>query len=212
MISKEIEDKYRKILKNRVFNQFDSIIEFSEASGISGSHISKFLSGKSGFSITTMDRAFATVGLKLKLVPRKKAKADTPETWSDEIEFRPQRKLIQQQRLIRNSKYASWVKKAYQYKCQICGTSLTGPLGKYAEAAHIRPLGGIHKGPDSRANILCLCPNHHTLLDGFAFWIDEDFRLVGLKGKLRVNDQHKISNKHLKYHRDLCISIRNRDS
>jgi hypothetical protein len=33
------------------------------------------------------------------------------------------------------------------------------------EAAHIRPLGAPHNGPDTLDNTLCLCPNHHVLFD-----------------------------------------------
>ncbi|MCX5892441.1 MAG: HNH endonuclease, partial [Deltaproteobacteria bacterium] len=30
---------------------------------------------------------------------------------------------------------------------------------------HIKPLGSPHDGPDVRENILCVCPNHHVMLD-----------------------------------------------
>ena len=33
------------------------------------------------------------------------------------------------------------------------------------EAAHIRPLGAPHNGPDTLDNTLCLCPNHHVPFD-----------------------------------------------
>jgi hypothetical protein len=33
------------------------------------------------------------------------------------------------------------------------------------EAAHIRPLGAPHNGPDTWDNTLCLCPNHHVPFD-----------------------------------------------
>ena len=47
----------------------------------------------------------------------------------------------------------------------MCGTRIESPSGPYAEAAHIKPLGRLEDGPDVAANILCLCPNHHKLLD-----------------------------------------------
>jgi hypothetical protein len=64
----------------------------------------------------------------------------------------------------------------------MCGTRLEGLAGPYAEAAHIRPLGAPHHGPDTPENILCLCPNHHVLLDHGGVGIGEDLSLVGEEG------------------------------
>ena len=35
----------------------------------------------------------------------------------------------------------------------------------YSEAAHIKPLGQPHDGPDKASNMLVLCPNHHLQFD-----------------------------------------------
>ena len=75
-------------------------------------------------------------------------------------------------------------------------------MGLYAEAAHIRPLGKPHNGPDTTDNILCLCPNHHWLFDYGAFGISDDFKLIGIKGELRTSTKHAIDNKQLSYHRN----------
>ena len=37
---------------------------------------------------------------------------------------------------------------------QMCGIRLEGFAGPYAEAAHVRPLGSPHNGPDTLNNIL----------------------------------------------------------
>ena len=76
-----------------------------------------------------------------------------------------------------------------KHKCQICGMTLTIKDGKpYAEAHHIKPLGNPHNGPDVRGNILCVCPNHHVLLDYGAIKLDIK-KLEGVK-KIYI-DYHK---------------------
>jgi len=76
--------------------------------------------------------------------------------------------------------------------------SLAGP---YAEAAHIRPLGDPHNGPDTPDNILCLCPNHHVLFD-HGVGIGEDLSLLGAEGRLTVHPSHNINEAHLRYRRE----------
>jgi putative restriction endonuclease len=70
------------------------------------------------------------------------------------------------QRLVRNTLIANKIKGLYDYKCQICSLRIATPRGGcYSEGAHIRPLGINHNGADHESNLLCLCPNHHTMLD-----------------------------------------------
>ncbi len=82
----------------------------------------------------------------------------------------------------------------------MCGTTLQTTAGPYAEAAHIRPLGAPHHGPDVVENILCLCPNHHVMFDYGGFSVREDFSLAGILGMLRVHPQHVIGKAFLRYH------------
>lgn len=80
--------------------------------------------------------------------------------------------------------------------------------GRYAEAAHINPLGKPHNGPDVEGNILCLCPNHHVMFDNGVFTIADDLALMGINGNLKVLDMHKINVKNVVYHRNhKCINI-----
>jgi putative restriction endonuclease len=104
-------------------------------------------------------------------------------------------------RIIRDTQQACHVKELYDYHCQVCGIRLESSAGPYAEAAHIRPLGSPHDGPDSIDNLLCLCPNHHVLFDYGGFTIDDDFTLFGIFGQLTVKPEHQISLTHLRYHR-----------
>ncbi len=84
----------------------------------------------------------------------------------------------------------------------MCGIRLEGLAGPYAEAAHIRPLGAPHNGPDHLDNMLCLCPNHHVLFDHGGVGVAENLVLIGVEGRLTVNAQHKLSEMHLRYRRE----------
>ena len=113
----------------------------------------------------------------------------------------PQRKPATIQRIVRNSDVGTWVKKLNNYRCQVCGDRLETPAGPYAEAAHIRGLGKPRDGPDTADNILCLCPNHHVLLDLLAFTIADNWTLIGLPGSLKPVEGHAVSLTHAAYHR-----------
>jgi len=104
------------------------------------------------------------------------------------------------QRIVRNTEAAQRVKELYQFRCQVCDVALPTSAGVYAEAAHIQPLGAPHNGPDVMENILCLCPNHHVMLDYGGFSVLEDFSLIGTSGKLTVHQKHRIGKEYLRYH------------
>jgi putative restriction endonuclease len=114
----------------------------------------------------------------------------------------PERRQTTVLRLVRDTAQARRIKELYDYRCQMCGTRLEGLAGPYAEAAHIRPLGAPHHGPDTPDNILCLCPNHHVLLDHGGVGIGEDLSLIGADGRLTVHSQHQINEAHLRYRRE----------
>ncbi|TQJ33053.1 putative restriction endonuclease [Arthrobacter sp. SLBN-122] len=117
----------------------------------------------------------------------------------------PERRGITTNRIVRDYKIAEEVKKLYSDVCQVCGTQLRTSVGTYSEAAHIRPLGAPHNGPDVPGNILCLCPNCHKKFDGHALTISEDWRVYDLGhpiGALKRNPRHGISMDHVAYHRE----------
>ncbi len=115
------------------------------------------------------------------------------------------RRLVTVERIVRSSPTALMIKRLYNYTCQVCTTRLATNAGPYAEGAHIRPLGRPHDGPDSPSNILCLCPNHHVLLDRGGFAIDKDMSLIGLSGRLLISKQHNLDEVHLAYHRSRIL-------
>ena len=105
-------------------------------------------------------------------------------------------------RIVRDTVQGHQVKELYHYRCQMCGVRLEGSAGPYAEAAHIRPLGQPHNGPDTLDNLLCLCPNHHVLFDHGGVVIADDFSLIGEEGQLMVDPRHHINKEHLRYRRE----------
>ncbi|NHI01671.1 HNH endonuclease [Oceanimonas sp. MB9] len=126
---------------------------------------------------------------------------ESQDTKTESEKTYPPRKETSVSRIIRNTKISKNVKDIYENSCQVCGIQLTISNGPYSEGAHIIPLGQPYNGPDEESNILCLCPNHHVLLDGFAFSIAEDGELIGLEGHLNISKKHKISEKSLEWHK-----------
>ena len=119
-----------------------------------------------------------------------------------------ERQEMRVSRIVRDTAQSKKIKALYKHKCQVCGTRLECPTGPYSEAAHIRPLGSPHDGPDTASNLLCLCPNHHVLFDNGAISIAEDLSLINDSGSLTVHKDHHISEDHLAYHRKhLAVSL-----
>lgn len=96
-------------------------------------------------------------------------------------------------RVVRDTKLSQRIKVFHEYKCQICQVSLELSDGlRYAEAHHIKPLGMPHNGPDIAANLICVCPNHHALLDYGAIKLD--------KAELSFRQGHDIGDEYIEYH------------
>ncbi|MBI3964462.1 MAG: HNH endonuclease [Chloroflexi bacterium] len=109
------------------------------------------------------------------------------------------------QRVIRTTEFTRRIKDLYNHQCQICGVRLDTAAGTYAEGAHIRPLGRPHNGLDELDNLLCLCPNHHLLLDRGGITINHDFLVQDYFDRdapwpLTVVPGHKPNRAHLAYH------------
>ena len=112
------------------------------------------------------------------------------------------------QRLVRSTQVVQRVKELHSYACQVCGSAISVRGGRYAEGAHIRPLGHPHDGPDVLSNVLCLCPNDHVRFDFGAIWLDDDLSVVdGLRletgHRLRTVAGHEVGLAHVRYHRKL---------
>jgi len=105
-------------------------------------------------------------------------------------------------RIVRDTKMAKQIKILYNFTCQVCGERLEGTAGAYAEAAHVKPLGRPHNGPDVEENVICLCPNHHVLFDIGGISVNDDLSIIGYEGKLILHKEHKLNNEYLAYHRE----------
>ena len=114
----------------------------------------------------------------------------------------PARRQTTMMRIVRDTEKSLRLKEAYDYTCQVCGIRLDTPAGPYAEAAHIKPLGIPHNGPDDESNILCLCPNHHVLLDAGAITLTDEFRVLGVPGELKLHVKHNLRREYIQYHRE----------
>ncbi|HEY6254224.1 MAG TPA: HNH endonuclease [Xanthobacteraceae bacterium] len=105
----------------------------------------------------------------------------------------PSRVQTTRYRVLRDTTLAYTIKQLHQDKCQICGFTI--PLGEgqtYSEAHHVKPLGKPHNGPDTAANIIVLCPNHHAMLDFGALKLTRK-KLLSVEG-------HEVHDEFLNYH------------
>ena len=76
------------------------------------------------------------------------------------------------------------------------------------QAAHIRPLGRPHDGPDIPENILCLCPNDHVRFDYGVIFISDSGEVLTVAsgeviGDLRTVAGHTPDHVQFAYHRSL---------
>ncbi len=152
--------------------------------------------GKSGFLVYR----FRLVKLDSELPPNKLSNGLIPLPSGSDA---PKRTLVNSARIIRDSKLGRELKRLYKHKCQVCSIEITTNAGPYAEAAHIKPVGKPHNGPDRPENLLCLCPNHHLMLDKGVYMIGDDLSLIGIEGSLIKHPEHEISIEYIRYHRML---------
>jgi hypothetical protein len=105
-------------------------------------------------------------------IPSLPAGTELPEEatgeWVDQEEsdaaIERQNREVQAQ--VRDRKKAAALRRHYKNTCAFCETRLqVGPARWYSEAAHVKPLGKPHNGPDRTSNMLVLCPNHHLQFD-----------------------------------------------
>jgi 5-methylcytosine-specific restriction protein A len=112
---------------------------------------------------------------------------DTPTT---EQTLRKKRQI---DAIQRNQTLVKEIKKLYKDTCQLCGERIQArPNRYYSEVHHIKPLGQPHNGPDHKSNVLCVCPNHHTLLDFFAIMLNTS--------EIIIKDGHHIDEAYIAYH------------
>ena len=153
--------------------------------------------GKNGFAICRYRL------IKIGSIYANEFESDTVSTQSTESSKETRRVTTTVQRIVRDTSLGRELKALYHHQCQICGVKLQLKDGSYAEAAHIKPLGRPHEGPDSKDNLLCLCPNDHVLFDRGAVYINEDLTIFPNGNQLRIHKTHSISMDYVKYHRKM---------
>lgn len=110
--------------------------------------------------------------------------------------------VVEVTRVVRDTELSKEIKELYDYRCQICNISIKPTkteIGKYVEAAHIKPLS--QNGDDLKNNIICLCPNHHTMLDYGSISILDDLTVIGLDNAM-IHTKHSLNKDNFKWHRD----------
>ena len=113
-------------------------------------------------------------------------------------------------RPVRDTKVSAMAKERYDYRCQLCGDRRESRDGTpYAEAHHVKPLGEEHKGPDTAANVVVVCPNHHADFDYGRLRIDPERYVVShafddaVDGAvLTVAPDHDLGSTFLRYHNE----------
>jgi len=86
-------------------------------------------------------------------------------------------------RPFREAAFASRVKRAYDTTCAFTGLNMRNGGGRSeVEAAHIRPVGDGHAGPDSVWNGLALSRTVHWMFDRGILSVDSDYRILKAKG------------------------------
>lgn len=151
-------------------SQYDSHPELQHAKDL---HVANGISALSGYRIFSDEQK------------RKIIIGVSQEVDEESIRFIRQISVIP-----RNSALVKKIKNKYKDTCQICGTriNLRGNVF-YSEVHHIKPLGSPHNGPDIIENMICVCPNHHVMLNFFVIPIE----------KLQLSN-HEIKNDFLEYH------------
>jgi putative restriction endonuclease len=94
-------------------------------------------------------------------------------------EFR--RPIVEQivRRPFRDAAFARQVKGAYSGRCAFTGLEMRNGGGRTeVDAAHIKPVGDGHSGPDSVRNGLALSKTVHWMFDRGLLSIDSDFKIL----------------------------------
>lgn len=131
------------------------------------------------------------------LPPATKGRAGDAPVWSDEDAENAAvviRRLQEVQAQIRNARHVREMKSLYEHACAFCGKQTivgVGPDRHYSEAAHIKPVGAPHNGPDRKDNMLILCPEHHLQFDRGVLTLRKNGAAYEVRSKIPGDPLHK---------------------
>ncbi|MDZ4735323.1 MAG: HNH endonuclease [Rhodospirillaceae bacterium] len=92
-----------------------------------------------------------------------------------------ERPLVQQlvSRRIRDKAFRQVVRRAYDDRCALTGIRMINGGGRSeVDAAHIRPVGDGHNGPDALRNGLALSKTVHWMFDRCFVTLDENYKIL----------------------------------
>ncbi len=95
----------------------------------------------------------------------------------------------------RNGERSAWLRKLYEFKCQMCGAQFQMADGRMViEVHYLKPLTSIGPLGDHAGNMLVLCPNHHLQLelseDVRIDWGNQTISIDGAQFSLTVHPLH----------------------
>jgi len=91
------------------------------------------------------------------------------------------RPIVEQvvRRPFREAKFSAQVRSAYHATCALTGLRIINGGGRpEVDAAHIKPVGDGHNGPDSIRNGLALSKTMHWMFDRGLIAITDDYRII----------------------------------
>lgn len=95
-------------------------------------------------------------------------------------------------RPFRDVAFARQIRTLYDKRCAMTGLRITNGGGRpEAQAAHIRPVA--ENGPDSIRNGIALSSTFHWMFDRGLFSIDDDFRILRVKGAVPPQVEQMIN-------------------
>lgn len=117
------------------------------------------------------------------------------------------KKTVHKEEYIRNAALSESLKAYYDYRCQICGTSLGSMYGNvadqfyaYVDTHHIQYLS--RGGQDVSSNMIVVCPNHHRIIHATDAFFNRESLMYeyanGISEKLILADHFEKTNIGLK--------------
>lgn len=175
--------------------------------------------GAFGRAVRTMSNSEYETIVKLGFDATSDRRADAPMIAEEPAEYN--RPILEQlvRRPFRDATFTKNVVVAYGSTCAVTGLRLINGGGRCeVEAAHIRPVGDGHRGPDSVRNGIALSRTVHWMFDRGLLTLTDDYEiviakrlvsddtrpLINPKARIMLPDDPKMRPHHqfLSYHRD----------
>ncbi len=161
-------------------------------------------------------------GFALKTDYRQHYLQNTFEGMADQsvLELEESRPIIEriEKRRFRDRLFSRKIRHVYRERCSLTGLRLINGGGRpEVEAAHIRPVGGGHNGPDSIWNGIALCQTAHWMFDRGLVTLEDDYSILvspsapddaykllrrDMFAVVPTNNRERPHPSFLKYHRD----------